>query len=450
MLVTKIKLIRKIWFLLLLLSAVTSYSQIPGEWFNHCSSSGLINCGDNNYPLIPGSPVPATNSGDHVVRYYMNVTSPVNASIFFSGLNMNPYSVLISTALNTTLPNYCSTNPGPPPSILYSYSAPGTGPYTTPVTTFAPGLYVVYARYIYTGPPAQQSAYTFYVNMNCATPPSTVCPTVQGANYQTNPCVSNIQACENNKCKFIEGTLLMNQGAATSNFSVTFNFGDGSPNQTYTPNSNGNVPFIHGYNGGNYTVTATVNGPGSCVSSYTFVAYIVCTPPPCSDCIGSFAPIPDSTYIISAWVKEANATINTTTYTNAKINVSFHTAITTQPGSMPVGTPVLASPTGLIIDGWQKIEQKFKIPAGAAALKLDLISNGQDANFDDIRVFPFNSSMKGYVYDPKTMRLMAELDERNYATFYEYDEEGKLIRVKKETEKGVMTIKESRNSTPIK
>jgi hypothetical protein len=42
---------------------------------------------------------------------------------------------------------------------------------------------------------------------------------------------------------------------------------------------------------------------------------------------------------------------------------------------------------------------------------------------------------------------VAELDERNYATLYEYDEEGKLIRVKKETEKGIMTIKENKNNT---
>ena len=41
---------------------------------------------------------------------------------------------------------------------------------------------------------------------------------------------------------------------------------------------------------------------------------------------------------------------------------------------------------------------------------------------------------------------MAELDERNFATLYEYDEEGKLVRVKKETERGIMTIKENFNS----
>jgi len=43
--------------------------------------------------------------------------------------------------------------------------------------------------------------------------------------------------------------------------------------------------------------------------------------------------------------------------------------------------------------------------------------------------------------------LVGELDERNYATIYEYDLEGKLIRLKKETERGIMTIKENKNNT---
>jgi hypothetical protein len=41
---------------------------------------------------------------------------------------------------------------------------------------------------------------------------------------------------------------------------------------------------------------------------------------------------------------------------------------------------------------------------------------------------------------------MAELDENGFATFYEYDDEGSLIRVKKETERGVVTLKETRSS----
>jgi hypothetical protein len=68
--------------------------------------------------------------------------------------------------------------------------------------------------------------------------------------------------------------------------------------------------------------------------------------------------------------------------------------------------------------------------------------------FDDIRVHPFNGNMKSFVYDQKTQKLMAELDENNYATFYEYDMEGGLIRVKKETENGFFTIQESRSSNP--
>ena len=51
-------------------------------------------------------------------------------------------------------------------------------------------------------------------------------------------------------------------------------------------------------------------------------------------------------------------------------------------------------------------------------------------------------------YDEETNKLLAELDENNYATFYEYDQEGGLIRIKKETEKGVFTIQESRSSNP--
>ena len=66
--------------------------------------------------------------------------------------------------------------------------------------------------------------------------------------------------------------------------------------------------------------------------------------------------------------------------------------------------------------------------------------------FDDIRFHPVNSSLQSYVYDSETGRLNAVNDENNYATFYEYDEEGSLVRVKKETERGIVTIQESRNT----
>ncbi|MFI0428880.1 leucine-rich repeat domain-containing protein [Mariniflexile sp. HMF6888] len=105
------------------------------------------------------------------------------------------------------------------------------------------------------------------------------------------------------------------------------------------------------------------------------------------------------------------------------------------------------SPNGAIIDGWQKIVGEFTIPSNAKLLNINLKSNSTDVNayFDDIRIHPFDSNMKTFVYHPETQRLMSELDENNYATFYEYDLEGGLVRVKKETEKGIYTIQETRS-----
>jgi len=109
-------------------------------------------------------------------------------------------------------------------------------------------------------------------------------------------------------------------------------------------------------------------------------------------------------------------------------------------------------PKGNIIDNWQRVLGEFTIPDNTAHLAVELVNDNQDieAFFDDIRIHPVNGNMKSFVYDPVTQRLMAELDENNYATFYEYDKEGGLVRVKKETEKGVFTIQETRSGNVIK
>lgn len=155
----------------------------------------------------------------------------------------------------------------------------------------------------------------------------------------------------------------------------------------------------------------------------------------CRNCISSFSPAPGK-YMVSAWVSEDGASINTINYTNASIGVTFTDDATTYN----------LIPTGKIIDGWQQIQQMIEIPASSTEIHLALQSGGVDAYFDDIRFYPLDGGMISYVYDPTNLRLMAQLDERNFATFYEYDEEGKLIRVKKETERGVMTIQENRDN----
>lgn len=156
----------------------------------------------------------------------------------------------------------------------------------------------------------------------------------------------------------------------------------------------------------------------------------------------SFMPEPGK-YIISGWVKEQHPQ-QVMTYTSS-INVIVS----------GVQSPIseVLTPSGNIIDGWQRIIGVVEIPSLANATEPILNIEMQCSNvsggscyFDDIRFYPFNGNMKSFVYDENTQRLMAELDENNYATFYEYDLEGGLIRVKKETERGVFTIQETRSN----
>lgn len=159
---------------------------------------------------------------------------------------------------------------------------------------------------------------------------------------------------------------------------------------------------------------------------------------------GSFYPIPGGKYIVSGWVREDHPS-QQKNYQSA-LKISFIDL-----NNSSVGNTITLMPSGEIIDGWQLIVGAIEIPFGYddnyISIELECLSNGGvDCYFDDIRFLPYNGNMKSFVYDEDTKKLMAELDENNYATFYEYDPEGGLIRVKKETEKGVFTIQETRSS----
>jgi hypothetical protein len=151
---------------------------------------------------------------------------------------------------------------------------------------------------------------------------------------------------------------------------------------------------------------------------------------------------PSKRYIISAWVKETDLDgfnlLSNKKYDHTSICINHDSALT-------------FIPEGPIIDGWQKITAEFKL-LSTSYLEISLKNLGDNSisYFDDIRIHPYHSNLKSFVYDYRTQKLMAELDENNFATFYEYDQEGGLIRVKKETEKGVYTIQETRSSNPKK
>lgn len=150
----------------------------------------------------------------------------------------------------------------------------------------------------------------------------------------------------------------------------------------------------------------------------------------CKDCLKTFSPTPGQ-YVLSVWTRGEVANKNKT-YLNPVVSIGFNNGIKTD---------YLAS--GNIIDDWQRIDVLLTVPATAVTMQIELGCKSGTCLFDDFRFYPVDASMISYAFDPITLRLVAQLDERNYATFYEYDEEGQLIRVKKETERGIMTIQEN-------
>lgn len=157
-----------------------------------------------------------------------------------------------------------------------------------------------------------------------------------------------------------------------------------------------------------------------------------------------FKVVPGNRMVFSAWVREECGDPSTgvpciqEAYTDNEVEISFIGSIS---------DPVILKPAGAIIDGWQRYEGYFTAPVDATALTVKLTNNStKTAYFDDIRIHPFNANMKSYVYDPVTLKLTAELDANNYASFYEYDEEGTLIRTKVETKQGIKTINETRSA----
>jgi len=158
------------------------------------------------------------------------------------------------------------------------------------------------------------------------------------------------------------------------------------------------------------------------------------------DCVGLFAPDTAKQYVLSAWVHEDGNSNDYNTFENAEVQVEIY-----ENGVVTENKMFNAS--GMIIDGWQRLEGVFDVPVGSDSIKVSLNNTGaQIAGFDDIRIHPYHGNMKSYVYHNVLLRVIAELDENNYATFYEYDAEGTLVRVKKETEKGIVTIQENRKS----
>lgn len=149
-------------------------------------------------------------------------------------------------------------------------------------------------------------------------------------------------------------------------------------------------------------------------------------------------------FILSFWVKQNSAS----TDPEVPYPLDFDAAVVSITHSSTNLLAGVLPEKSNVIDGWQQWRYHFDIPIAADGnLIVQFASEvNSECYVDDIRIQPVYSELKSYVYDPLNLRLMAELDDNNYASFYEYDEEGKLARIKRETERGIYTIQESRNS----
>lgn len=150
----------------------------------------------------------------------------------------------------------------------------------------------------------------------------------------------------------------------------------------------------------------------------------------------------DNRYVLSVWAKE-NKPSNPINYDAAGVSIDID-------GSLIIPSAINRSN---IIDGWQRIEIIFEVDAIVSTgsdVNIQLLATNADGVFyDDLRIHPFDSEMKSQVLDPVKQRISATLDSRNFATVYQYDENGTLVRIIQETERGKQTIKENRSGIVV-
>lgn len=67
---------------------------------------------------------------------------------------------------------------------------------------------------------------------------------------------------------------------------------------------------------------------------------------------------------------------------------------------------------------------------------------------DDLLIQPLNAQLACYVYDERSLKLLTSFDAQHFGLYYQYNEEGQLVRKRIETERGIKTIQETQYNLP--
>ncbi|MBK7034415.1 MAG: hypothetical protein IPH49_14380 [Ignavibacteria bacterium] len=107
------------------------------------------------------------------------------------------------------------------------------------------------------------------------------------------------------------------------------------------------------------------------------------------------------------------------------------------------------------VDGWHLMEAKFTSNQMSgctvgSTYELGVTVSGASGTsyIDDVRSQPLYAASTCYVYDPSTLRLVAQLDDQHFAVIYKYDQEGRLTRKDRETVRGRMPFHEVHYNRP--
>ena len=164
--------------------------------------------------------------------------------------------------------------------------------------------------------------------------------------------------------------------------------------------------------------------------------------------------------LVKFWVKRDYSTGSPSSMPPIKITVTpgivsspvFQLAPTTADSTFEPQRIFKVAQTGewslyqLIIDNF--IAPDPNLPAPEFSLTLEKKVSDQ-IWIDDIRVQPLDAQMTCYVYDRDNLRLLAQFDDQHFGVFYQYNGEGKLVRTRRETERGIKTVAETQYNTPM-